>query len=76
MQDLCRSYGTVSLVYLIDRPTRGSINQQLSETLREDARSGCRRLRFRLRESIEENLVFLARFAETVLPTGYSLVRA
>ena len=44
--------------------------QRLSETLREDARSGCRCLRFRLRtRNIEKKLVFLDRFAETVLPT-------
>ena len=39
--------------------------QRRSETLSEDARSGQRRLRFRLRENIEENLVFSGRFAET-----------
>ena len=41
--------------------------QRLSETLREDARSGCRRLRFRLRaRNIEKYIVSSARFAETV----------
>ena len=47
--------------------------QRLSETVREDARSGQRYL---LRVIFEKNLVFSGRFAETCLPTGYSFVRA